>query len=218
MTTVILLVLGILIAAVAALMMFFYGGDAYNESQAKADAARLVTEGGQLESAVSLYQIQEGKLPGDGVGLDDKAMQDMISKQYLTHRPPGNKDKDGNPRIWTVDYDMGIIRSTVGVVQWPDWCAARRVADVPVRYAYRFDRAFMALDAAVQGLGVALESTAIGEPHLRKGRLRPVFETGEHLTVQAHFLVYPQRHARRPEVMNFVDWVLARAGAPAMSR
>jgi LysR family glycine cleavage system transcriptional activator len=111
-----------------------------------------------------------------------------------------------------------LIRSTVGVVQWPDWCAARRVADVPVRYAYRFDRAFMALDAAVQGLGVALESTAIGEPHLRKGRLRPVFETGEHLTVQAHFLVYPQRHARRPEVMNFVDWVLARAGAPAMSR
>lgn len=114
MTTVILLVLGILIAAVAALMMFFYGGDAYNESAAKADAARLVTEGGQLESAVSLYQIQEGKLPGDGVGLDDKAMRDMISKQYLTHRPPGNKDKDGNPRIWTVDYDMGIIRSTVG--------------------------------------------------------------------------------------------------------
>lgn len=114
MTTVILLALGILIAAVAALMMFWFGGDAYNESSAKADAARLVTEGGQLESAVSLYQIQEGKLPGDGVGLDDKAMQDLISKKYLTHRPAGNKDKDGNPRIWTVDYDMGIIRSTVG--------------------------------------------------------------------------------------------------------
>jgi hypothetical protein len=114
MTTVILLVIGILIAAVAALMMFFYGGNAYDESTAKAEAARLVTEGGQLESAVSLFQIQEGRLPGDGVGLDDKAMQEMISKQYLTHRPVGNKDASGNARIWTVDYDMGIIRSTVG--------------------------------------------------------------------------------------------------------
>ena len=114
MTTVVLLVIGILIAAVAALMMFFYGGDAYNESAAKAEAARLVTEGGQLESAVSLFQIQEGRLPGDGIGLDDKAMQDLIQKDYLTHRPAGARDKDGNEKIWTVDYDMGIIRSTVG--------------------------------------------------------------------------------------------------------
>ncbi|MFZ3481743.1 hypothetical protein [Sphingomonas sp. 3-13AW] len=114
MTTVILLIIGILIAAVAALMMYFWGGDAYNESHVKAEAARLVTEGGQLESAVSLYQIQEGELPGDGVGLDDKAMQDLISKKYLTHRPAGARDKDGTPRVWTVDYDMGIIRTTVG--------------------------------------------------------------------------------------------------------
>ena len=114
MTTVIMLVLGILIAAVAALMMFFYGGSAFDSSQTKADAARLVTEGGQIESAVSLYQIQEGKLPGDGVGIDDKAMQEMIAKKYLTARPKGNVDANGQNKIWTVDYDMGIIRSTVG--------------------------------------------------------------------------------------------------------
>jgi LysR family glycine cleavage system transcriptional activator len=81
-------------------------------------------------------------------------------------------------------------------------------------FAYRFDRAFMALDAAVQGLGVALESTSIGEPHLRKGKLRPVFDPDWFLPVQAHFLVYPARHAQRSEVISFVDWLRDRAGSP----
>lgn len=111
-----------------------------------------------------------------------------------------------------------LIQSTVGVVQWPDWFSAQHILHKPGSYAYRFDRAFMALDAAVQGLGVAFESTSIGEPHLRKGRLRPVFETGEYLPVQAHFLVYPERHAQRPEVLSFVDWVLKHAATPVDTR
>ncbi|MGI4777121.1 MAG: LysR substrate-binding domain-containing protein [Janthinobacterium lividum] len=110
-----------------------------------------------------------------------------------------------------------LIQSTVGVVQWPEWFSAQGIDHTPGRYAYRFDRAFMALDAAVQGLGVTFESTSIGEPHLRKGHLRPVFETGEYLPVQAHFLVCPQRHAQRPEVMHFVNWVLERAVGSAGS-
>ncbi|WP_353655648.1 LysR substrate-binding domain-containing protein [Variovorax gracilis] len=118
-------------------------------------------------------------------------------------------------RITTPEDLMNVplIQSTVGVLQWPDWFTAQKIAHTPGSYAYRFDRAFMALDAAVQGLGVAFESTSIGEPHLRKGRLRPVFASGEYLPVQAHFLVYPERHAQRPEVMSFVDWVLERAAS-----
>ena len=106
-----------------------------------------------------------------------------------------------------------LIQSTVGVVQWPDWFAAQNIAYTPGSYAYRFDRAFMALDAAVQGLGVTFESTSIAAPHLQKHRLKPVFASGEYLPVQAHFLVYPERHAQRPEVMRFVDWILERATA-----
>lgn len=101
-----------------------------------------------------------------------------------------------------------LIQSTVGVVQWPDWFAAKNIAYTPGSYAYRFDRAFMALDAAVQGLGVAFESTSICALHLQKNRLRPVFALGEYLPVQAHFLVYPERHAQRPEVMSFVNWMM----------
>lgn len=106
-----------------------------------------------------------------------------------------------------------LIQSTVSVVQWGDWFAARGITFLPTNFAYRFDRAFMALSAAIQGLGVALESTTIAEPHLREGKLRPLFpRQGWQLPVQAHFLVYPARHEQRVPLRNFVEWLRAHAG------
>jgi DNA-binding transcriptional LysR family regulator len=107
-----------------------------------------------------------------------------------------------------------LIQSTVSVVQWSDWFARRGLLQSPTTFGYRFDRAYMALDAAVQGLGVALESTSIAEPHLRKRLLKPVFKRPWFVPVQAHFLVYPLRHAQRTEVMNFVSWLRAKADSP----
>lgn len=105
-----------------------------------------------------------------------------------------------------------LIQSTVSVVQWPQWLASRDLPHNPASFAFRFDRAFMTLDAAVQGLGVALESTFIAEPYLREKRLQRVFKNKTwSLSVQAHFLVYPARHLQRNEVSNFVNWLRDRA-------
>lgn len=106
-----------------------------------------------------------------------------------------------------------LIQSTVSVVQWADWLGARDVARAPDRFALRFDRAQLALDAAVQGLGVALESATIGGQHLQAGRLAAVFDPSWSIRVQVHFLVYPARHAKRPEVEAFSNWLLAQTGA-----
>jgi LysR family glycine cleavage system transcriptional activator len=100
-----------------------------------------------------------------------------------------------------------LIQSTVGIVQWSDWLAAQGVKRGPERFALRFDRAQLALDAAVQGLGVALESTTIAAPHIVDGKLVPLFDPAMALTVQGHFVVYPARHAKRPEVEAFVHWL-----------
>ena len=84
---------------------------------------------------------------------------------------------------------------------------------VILRYPLRFDRAQLAMDAAVQGLGVALESSVIAAGHLQEGRLVPLFETSRALTIQAHFVVYPARHAKRPEVETFVQWLTQQSPA-----
>lgn len=100
-----------------------------------------------------------------------------------------------------------LIQSVVNVAQWADWFARFYPAQRPEQIALRFDRAMMSLDAAVQSLGVALESATLGQSLIATGRLQPVFGNDLVLEVQGHFLVYPARHAARPEVKAFLDWV-----------
>lgn len=106
-----------------------------------------------------------------------------------------------------------LIQSTVGIVQWSDWLLAQGVGQAPERFALRFDRAQLALDAAVQGLGVALESSTIAAPHLRDGRLVPLFPRRRSLRVRGHHVVHPPGHERRAEVADFVRWLRAQAAA-----
>lgn len=107
-----------------------------------------------------------------------------------------------------------LIQSGVSVVQWSDWFGRFGDGLRPERMGLRFDRAMMSLDAAVQKLGVALESASIGQSLIASGKLQPVFEPQMSVEVQAHFMVYPARHASRPEVKRFVEWLRAQAGEP----
>jgi DNA-binding transcriptional LysR family regulator len=112
-------------------------------------------------------------------------------------------------RLKRPDQLLGVklIQSNVSVVQWADWFAAFTELRVPDRFAVRFDRAQMSLDAATQGLGVALESATIAGRHIADRRLRPVFGLDKAIKVKAHFAVYPARHARRPPVEAFLSWI-----------
>lgn len=103
--------------------------------------------------------------------------------------------------------DVPLIQSTVSVVQWPDWFAAFTDQRAPDRFSVRFDRAQMSLEAAMQGLGVALESTTNAGRHIAERKLRPVFGLDKAIKVKAHFAVYPARHARRPPVEAFLGWL-----------
>lgn len=107
--------------------------------------------------------------------------------------------------------DVPLIQSNVNIVQWSDWFAAITDRQAPERFGMRFDRAQMALDAAAQGVGVALESTTLGAKHLAEGKLRLVLSPDKSIRVKAHFLVYPARHARRGPVDAFLTWLRGEA-------
>ena len=103
--------------------------------------------------------------------------------------------------------ELPLIQSNVSVVQWSDWFKAFTRLRAPQRFGLRFDRALMSLDAAAQGLGVALESSTIAGRHLADRSLSPVFGLDKAVHVKAHFVVYPERHARRRPVEAFVAWL-----------
>ena len=81
----------------------------------------------------------------------------------------------------------------------------------------RFDRAQMSLDAATQGLGVALVSATNASGHIADGRLKPVFGLDKAVRVKPHFVVYPARHAQRPPVEAFLAWIHGEAAKSARS-
>jgi DNA-binding transcriptional LysR family regulator len=112
-------------------------------------------------------------------------------------------------RLKRVDQllELPLIQSNVNVVQWTDWFGAFSNKRPPDRFTLRFDRAQMAMDAAILGLGVALESAVIAGRHLSEGTLRPVFGLDKSVRVKAHFAVYPARHAKRPPVEAFLAWI-----------
>jgi DNA-binding transcriptional LysR family regulator len=112
-------------------------------------------------------------------------------------------------RLKRPEHLLGVklIQSNVSAVQWSDWFAAFTDKRAPDRFAVRFDRAQMSLDAATQGLGVALESTTIAGRHIAERKLRPVFGLEKAIKIKAHFAVYPAHHAKRPPVEAFLTWL-----------
>lgn len=107
--------------------------------------------------------------------------------------------------------DLPLIQSNVSIVQWSDWFGRLTKLRAPDRFSLRFDRAQMSLDAATQGLGVALESAVNAGGHLADGRLKAPFGMDQAVRVKAHFAVYPERHAKRPAVEAFLSWLHSEA-------
>lgn len=142
----------------------------------------------------------------------DLVVQSLFDERILPLASPGFIER--HPLREPADLLAApLIQSAVGVRQWGDWLGAQGVTQAPERYALRFDRAQLALDAAVQGLGVALESAVNAAQHIAEGRLVPPFGAERALTIQAHFVVYPAQNGRRSEVEAFVNWLHEQARA-----
>ncbi|NNG04295.1 MAG: transcriptional regulator GcvA [Inquilinus sp.] len=97
---------------------------------------------------------------------------------------------------------------------WPDWrmwLAAAGFPDIDASRGSRFTHTSMAVQAAVDGVGVALGCRSIAADDLAAGRLVKPFD----LTLVpdfCHYVVAPERTADRPEIALFRDWILREAG------
>ena len=102
---------------------------------------------------------------------------------------------------------QGLILSEVNLVSWQQWFAAHDIPMSPSQYALRVDRGHLAIEAAAQGLGIALESNKLAERLLRNGELVPVFPDRKGIGVHQHHIAYPPHHGQREKVARFVSWV-----------
>ena len=100
-----------------------------------------------------------------------------------------------------------LIESEHNAVRWPDWFAANGLGPPPSG-GPAYDRSFLAIAAAADALGVALESTRLAARELASGRLvQPLAGRAADIAVAAHALVFPPASAARPEVIAFAAWL-----------
>jgi LysR family transcriptional regulator, glycine cleavage system transcriptional activator len=102
-----------------------------------------------------------------------------------------------------------LIQSDSKQVRWADWFAANGLIP-PAPNGSRFDRSFLAIAAAAEGLGVALESTRLAERELASGGLvAPLHEKATSVRYVGHHLVFPRYVRQRQTLKAFAQWLLA---------
>jgi len=110
--------------------------------------------------------------------------------------------------------DHPLIESDNKRVRWPAWFAANGLP-APEPRGPRFDRSFLSLSAAADGLGVALESLLLAERDLASGRLvRPLEGACEDISYTGHWLIFPHAKQHLRPLVTFRKWIAAELGIP----
>ncbi|WP_207478183.1 transcriptional regulator GcvA [Arenibaculum pallidiluteum] len=114
--------------------------------------------------------------------------------------------------------DLGqhtMIHSEVTILGWRDWARRNGNVRLDLERGPRFDRSFMAIRAAVDRLGVCLDSLLLAEQELQSGKLIVPFSSMG-MNVTGHGFYCLKAKADLPKIRSFREWLfeeLAESGA-----
>jgi len=117
-------------------------------------------------------------------------------------------------RNGTLDWSRARLLHEVTYDYWPDWIAMAEATDVDVARGLFFSHTMLALDAAVEGQGVALAPPPFAERELARGALT-VVDARSYVPGTGIHLAWPRRGLRTlsPAATAFRDWVIEEARA-----
>jgi len=115
-------------------------------------------------------------------------------------------------RNGTVDWSRARLLHEVSYDYWPDWTAMAGIAEIDVARGLFFSHTMLALDAAVDGQGVALAPTPMAERELQRGALE-IIDPRRFVPGVGIYLAWPRRSLRTlsPAATAFRDWVIEEA-------
>ncbi|MGU3464684.1 LysR substrate-binding domain-containing protein [Methylobacterium sp. C33D] len=101
------------------------------------------------------------------------------------------------------------LDSSFSPVRWPDWFAHNGLPVPGGAAGAAFDRGSLVISAAVQGLGVALETLRFARDELAAGQLvRLGGDRAASLTRDLHFICYRDRDGALEKIQAFRRWLL----------
>ncbi|MGJ3261385.1 MAG: LysR substrate-binding domain-containing protein [Rhodospirillales bacterium] len=115
----------------------------------------------------------------------------------------------------TADFSRMVrLESTFSPVRWSDWFELNGLDVDAAQTGPAFDRGSMVIAAAVQGLGLALETVRFAQAELDAGSLLRFGEDRfQSISRDLHFLCYRTRDEATAKIRHFSDWVLEQSRA-----
>jgi LysR family transcriptional regulator, glycine cleavage system transcriptional activator len=95
---------------------------------------------------------------------------------------------------------------------WTRWLQAAGLADAQVTHGPVLNRASMAIDAAINGQGIALARTTLAAFDLINGRLVRPFAEALRLS-KSYWIICPKATAALPKINTFREWLLSEAAS-----
>lgn len=177
------------------------------EVRISADAAPADLRGGAADLAL---RFGRGSYPGlHVVRLMADAVVPVCSPRLLEGQAPIVRPQD----ILRLPLLHDVVAAADGSgADWPSWFQFAGVQDVACGDGLRFNQALLTLEAAANGLGVALARRSLISEDLASRRLVEMLPLAAP-TSFAYFAVCLPEAATRPAVAAFLDWLLGEAKA-----
>ena len=133
--------------------------------------------------------------------LVDLSITPLASPRLVRRRLLAPADLRG---FTLIDDDMGRLYD--GQDFWDMWLAAAGATRLKLRHAAQFSHTMMALEAAVEGVGVLCTTLELARPQIESKRLMTPFELRLPLEY-AYYLVLPEKSLSRTPVQAFIEWL-----------
>jgi LysR family glycine cleavage system transcriptional activator len=117
---------------------------------------------------------------------------------------------NGRKSLSPIDLKKAVLLHVNDRQDWSRWLDAAGITDVDVARGPVLNQASMAIDAAVDGQGIAMARTALAAWDLIGGRLVLPFAL-TFPVAYAYWIVCPKTTAKLPKIVAFVNWLQAEA-------
>jgi LysR family transcriptional regulator, glycine cleavage system transcriptional activator len=171
--------------------------DAHPELEVRLDATNQPTD---FNSELVDIEIRHGDGRWSGLfveGLVEENFWPVCAPSYAAEGSLVPKDVLG----------FRLIHSVKSQAQWQPWLVRAGVVHDFRWKRVLFDRSHMAIDAACDGMGIALESNLMMWRELRDGRLTCPVISPPTVSLTTQWIVCPPDHLRHKKVRIFLDWV-----------
>lgn len=167
------------------------------EAAASADAG--------AEAPIAMVRFGSGQYPGAKVEPIFSAKYVPVCSPRLLHGKNALREP-ADLRLHTLLHDDTVVAESVRPT-WSDWLQSVGITDIDATRGPHFSDAALAMDAAVEGLGVTLAIRELLGAEIRARRLAVPFDIAAP-TSYAYYLVTPHAHVTHRAASAFRDWLL----------